>query len=104
MINKQGLDGILQLLLQPNIVIIEQALWCIGNIAGDTTMFRDMIIMRGGVDCLVRIGENNQNMSVIRKIAWVLSNLCRGCPLPKYELIKPAIALLATVVVSGILD
>jgi len=35
---------------------------------------------------------------------WALSNLCRGVPLPQYELIKPAISVLGRGILSGVLE
>jgi hypothetical protein len=42
-------------------------------------------------------------LNVIRQGAWALSNLCRGAPLPKYDIIKPAIPLLARAILNNIL-
>jgi hypothetical protein len=35
---------------------------------------------------------------------WAISNLCRGTPLPQYELIKPAVSVLGRAVLSGLLE
>lgn len=41
---------------------------------------------------------------MVRQIAWTLSNLCRGVPLPKYDTIKDAITQLCLIVKSSFLD
>lgn len=58
----------------------------------------------GGHECVIRIAESSQKVSVIRQAMWALSNLCRGAPQPKYEIIKPAIPVLCKAVTSGVLD
>jgi hypothetical protein len=51
----------------------------------------------------MRIITNFKSASVVRLGAWVLSNFSRGDPLPSYEFVKPAIPLLGSIVVQGIL-
>lgn len=58
--------------------MLEQALWGLGNIAGDCDFCRDTVIMKGGVECVVRIVDNAINQAVVSLGCWVLSNLCRG--------------------------
>ena len=101
LVEKKVIDVFMKLVYADKPVISEQALWGLGNIAGDSPKFRDMVIRKGAVDCFVRIIESCQNSKTIRQATWALSNLCRGAPLPRYDLIKPAIATLTRVIVSG---
>jgi hypothetical protein len=68
--NKQGIN--------------EQAVWGIGNIAGDCPKFRDEVLKKGGLLVLIKVIENTNNKSLISNGAWAISNLCRGVPSPKF--------------------
>jgi importin subunit alpha-6/7 len=94
----------LHLLYENKPVISEQALWGIGNIAGDCHAFRDMVLTKGGLECLIRIVENTNVSSLMRHGIWALSNLCRGAPLPHYDMIKPAISVIARAILSGFIE
>lgn len=100
-VSKQGIDPLLQLLYDSHGPILEQALWGLGNIAGDCPDCRDCVIMKGGVECVGRVVENSKQAGEVGLGCWVLSNLCRGEIPPKYELVKSAIPLLGKSVVSG---
>jgi hypothetical protein len=82
----------------------EQAIWGIGNIAGDCVKFRDLILTKGGLNLLIKVCENSSNKNVIRQSAWAMSNLCRGSPAPKYELIKLGISTIAKIILTGFLE
>ncbi len=51
----------------------------------------------------MRLVECSESIEVTRQGVWALCNLCRGTPLPKYEIIKPIIPLLCKHVASGVL-
>jgi hypothetical protein len=53
---------------------------------------------------LIKIVNSTKDKNMIRQIAWTISNLCRGIPLPKYELIKNGIQQLCLIVKTGLLD
>ncbi len=40
----------------------------------------------------------SSTLSLQRNTSWALSNLCRGTPVPSYEIIKDAIFLLAKLI------
>lgn len=71
-----------------------------GNIAGDSSEFRDMILNCGGLKPLIHIIENSENKNTIKHGTWAISNLCRGKPLPDFELVKDAIPILARVIMK----
>lgn len=81
--------------------INEQAVWGVGNIAGDNPKLRDLVLSKGGLTSLIKIVENTNNKFLISNGAWAISNLCRGSPPPKYEHVKPAIPVLAKLIISG---
>lgn len=45
------------LLLSTHVGIIEQAVWALGNIACDSSSYRDSIIKNGGLKNLIRVVE-----------------------------------------------
>lgn len=49
------------LLSSPDADISEQAIWALGNIAGDCSYYRDMILRAGGLDPLVNIVMSSRN-------------------------------------------
>lgn len=82
---------LVNLLRAANPEVREQAAWCLGNIAGDDTKYRDMLLSQ--TQCLNNVLMNIKqpaNESLLRNVTWSLSNLCRGKPKPKLEHIKIA--------------
>lgn len=73
----------------------EQALWCIGNIAGDTSKFRDIVIDCGAITPIIEIINTAKSFNVIKNGAWVLSNLCRGKPAPNFDKVRHCIPCLS---------
>lgn len=102
-VSKNGVEALLQLLYENSGCILEQAMWGLGNIAGDCTFCRDTVIMKGGVECITRLVEQSSIPREVQLGCWVLSNLCRGETPPKYDLIKGALPVLASTVVKGTL-
>ena len=79
--------------------IAEQAIWAIGNIAGDNSTFRDEIL-KFGVGNLAKIGLKTKNPSVFKNVTWSLSNLSRGKPPAPYAKLKEAGKVFAEAVKS----
>jgi importin subunit alpha-2 len=46
---------LIQLLTSDHIEVIEQAIWGIGNIAGDSHKVRDLVLGQGAVDPIAQI-------------------------------------------------
>jgi len=59
--------------------VVEQAVWALGNIAGDGPIYRDQVLKAGVVNPLTSL-INDQNASVpfLQNISWTMSNLCRN--------------------------
>ena len=103
-IDKGGIPLFVELLKSDKAGILEQAIWAIGNIASDKSLYRDMIIREGGVNNIVAIVEGSKDETLVKHGCWALSNLCRGDPLPKYALVKAAIAVLCRVLATKLTD
>lgn len=76
----------------------EQAIWALGNIAGDSAECRDLVLSLGALKPLLYLMANSQKDSVLRNATWTISNLCRGKPKPYFDDIRPAIPYLAKLI------
>ena len=64
-----------------NIEIVEQAIWCLGNISGDNIHFRDSILVEGAAEKIARrLDGAPPGGSFVRNASWTLSNFCKGRP------------------------
>jgi len=91
------------LLLSPNEDVREQAAWALGNVAGDSVQCRDLVLNLNALPALLAVSQSfneHSRLSTIRNATWTLSNLCRGKPPPTFELVKPALPLLARLLFS----
>ena len=81
----------------------EQSVWCLGNIAGDSPMCRDGVTSSGMLQPLLELlSSPDAKISMMRNATWALSNLCRGkSPAPNWEAIKPAVPVLAKLILSA---
>lgn len=93
-----------QLLGSPAEDVKEQAAWALGNVAGDSVLCRDMVLSLGAIPAFIELSRtftNQSRQSTIRNATWTLSNLCRGKPAPRFELVHPALPLLAHLLFSS---
>ncbi|CAJ1415734.1 unnamed protein product [Effrenium voratum] len=90
-----------QLLQSPNDDVREQAVWALGNIAGDSPNFRDLVLQSGGLHPVMAVLRESDKTSMMRNATWTLSNLCRGKPPPPFEWVVPALATLSQLIFSS---
>lgn len=91
-----------QLLHSPHIEVVEQAIWGLGNIAGDSHKVRDLVISAGAIIPIADILDKAQpGSSFVRNASWTLSNLCRGRPSPDFYKVARAIPSLAKVLIEN---
>lgn len=103
-VNAGAVPHFVALLSSPDRNVCEQAVWALGNIAGDGPVLRDFTVDNGIIAPLlekakeslaVQNGEmSSQNNSFLRNITWTISNLCRNKnPAPSVYVVR---ALLPT--------
>lgn len=86
------------LLRSPSDDVKEQAVWALGNIAGDSPNFRDLVLQSGGLNPIMQVLTEAEKTTMMRNATWALSNLCRGKPPPPFEWVSPALGTLAHLV------
>ena len=92
-IQNGAIKSFISLLSSDDADVVEQCVWGLGNIAGDSAQFRDMILKENGTAAMVKAITNASNINFKRNAVWALSNFCRGKPEPKFELVSSAIPL-----------
>ena len=77
----------------------DQAIWALGNIAADSTPFRDFILHQNVLDTLVQIISQTKGRLQVTG-TWCVANLCRGKPEPSFDITKQIIPALLSLLRS----
>lgn len=88
-IESQAVPEFINLLSSPVLDVREQAVWALGNIAGDSPVCRDYVLQQGALRPLLTLLTENHKLSMLRNATWTLSNFCRGKnPQPDWESVR----------------
>jgi importin subunit alpha-1 len=90
-----AMNVLLAALRSPQEEVREQAVWGIGNIAGDSPQMRDFVIGSGVVPVFIEIVTTGSRVSMLRNVVWASSNLCRGKPQPPRHLVAPLVPVMS---------
>ncbi|ONK67567.1 uncharacterized protein A4U43_C05F1380 [Asparagus officinalis] len=90
-----------RLLASPSDDVREQAVWALGNVAGDSPKCRDLVLASGALMPLLAQLNEHAKLSMLRNATWTLSNFCRGKPQPPFEQTKPALPALERLINSN---
>lgn len=69
----------------PDFLFLLQAVWALGNIAGDSPVCRDLVLETGALAPLLEQLREQSKLSMLRNATWTLSNFCRGKPQPSFD-------------------
>ena len=95
----------IKLLSSSNSSVCEQVVWALGNIVGDGSELRDLVIKCGIVDPLLALIQPNLPITFLRNITWTLSNLCRyNNPSPSILVLNKIIPALSSLLFSNDID
>ena len=68
-----------------------------GNIAGDSLKFRDLVLSAKALTSLLQLAASSR-LTIVRNVAWTISNLCRRKPAPSFDQFKPALPVLSRLI------
>ncbi|XP_029950520.1 importin subunit alpha-1 [Salarias fasciatus] len=77
-----AIPAFIRLVASPHQHISEQAVWALGNIAGDGSYYRDQVIKHDGLQPFLDLLSTRDLFAFpcgyLRNVSWMLSNLCRN--------------------------
>lgn len=101
-ISANAIPAFVKQLSSPEVSVREQAVWALGNIAGDSFQCRDQLLFNNVLPKLLPLTlEANIKPSLKRNAVWTISNLCRGKPAPPFNVVSMAIPYLAELIKSS---
>eukprot|EP00755_Sulcionema_specki_P008082 Sspe_Gene.39959::Locus_19270_Transcript_1_1_Confidence_1.000_Length_1752::g.39959::m.39959 len=80
--------------------VVEQGLWCIGNIAGDSPVLRNQVIAAGAIDAFLSLFGRFNTPTFLHNYIWAVSNLCRGRPGPPFDAVSRFLPVIANLLTS----
>lgn len=86
LIDKGCIPIFISLLASDHKNIVEQSIWALGNIAGEDSYYKGLILKEGALRPLAQILEKAEKNSMLaRNCAWCVTNLLRGKPAPSLD-------------------
>jgi hypothetical protein len=82
--------------------VCDQAVWAVGNIAGDVLAHRDLLIKHGVLaqlrSVITRVNTSEMPLTLRLNVTWTVLNLCRGKPAPPLAAIEVAVPIVVEMV------
>ena len=100
MIEAGAIPWFVRLLSSESYDVKEQSVWALGNIAGDSPKFRDIVLNEGAMGPLLELlNDRNNKISLLRNATWTLSNFCRGKnPPPNWDIVSHCLPTVARLI------
>ncbi|XP_072997212.1 importin subunit alpha-4-like isoform X1 [Typha latifolia] len=73
-----AIPKLVDLLSSPHHDVREQAVWALGNVAGDSESCRELVVDHGALIPLLSQLNEHARISMLRTATWSLANLCCG--------------------------
>uniref|UniRef100_A0A182T689 IBB domain-containing protein n=1 Tax=Anopheles maculatus TaxID=74869 RepID=A0A182T689_9DIPT len=84
------------LMKSPHEDVQEQAIWALGNIAGDSPECRDCVLDHDVLEPLLNVLSTSRRLTLTRNAVWALSNICRGkSPPPDFSKVEKCLPILS---------
>ena len=99
-LKKGGIKILKNVLKSPHRPNKEQAIWAIGNIAGENFALRNLVLDEGVLPIVAQILVEETVYSLLKSAVWCLANLCRGKPQPPLMHVAPAFSAIAHVIMK----
>ncbi|KAL5996527.1 hypothetical protein ACLOJK_026607 [Asimina triloba] len=99
-IDRGAVPLFVQLLSSSSDDVREQAVWALGNVAGDSPNCRDLVLGQGALMPLLAQLNEHSKLSMLRNATWTLSNFCRGKPPAPFVQTRPALPALQRLIHS----
>ncbi|XP_042516210.1 importin subunit alpha-1a-like isoform X3 [Macadamia integrifolia] len=74
-----------KLLGSPSDVLQDHVVWALANIVSESPRSRDVVLSHGALNPLLAQLNGHTKLSMLRTIAWTLSNFFRGTPPAPFE-------------------
>jgi importin subunit alpha-1 len=86
LIDKGAIPIFISMLGSPHANIVEQSIWALGNIAGEDSYYKGLILKEGAIKPLGTIlAKADIDSMLARNTAWCITNLLRGKPMPALD-------------------
>lgn len=93
-VDNGGVQTFIGLLSSPSGDVREQAVWALGNVAGDSSALRDVVLAAGALQPVAELYAQTQTLTFKRNAIWTISNFCRGKPAPALDTLLSALPAL----------
>ncbi|EFC47776.1 predicted protein [Naegleria gruberi] len=87
-----------------NLLVKEQCVWALGNIAAESVTCRDLVLNLDVVPLIVdiltmEIGNISNNIELVRTVIWCLKNMLEKTPFPPKKTVAKAVPILTKLTV-----